>query len=408
MAAAARSSTETCWRRPVRSRHSSAAASPAAPMVASAAVTTLKRPGWTGSPPTRTMSSRAARSPPACSQSPARRRVASERSGLRIIVRRGYHSPVRIVFPDGAGCVQSPADLEPLRRLGTVDFHDGPPRDRAELIARLREADAVVLDYSEMDAEILRACPRLRFISFLGIGYASCIDVDAATRQGITVANTPDYGSTSVAEHALAMMLALTRHVAAGDRSLREGRWEPGRFHGIELRGKTLGVVGLGPIGLEMARLGAGIGMRVIAWTRRAGPGRAPAGVEMVALETLFERADVVSLHLAYSRDTEGLISRALLSRMQRGAWFVNTARARIVDNVALVELLESGRIRGAALDVHETEPTPVPHPMAGVPNVLLTPHIGYNTTEASANMLRISIATLEAFARGERLHVVN
>jgi phosphoglycerate dehydrogenase-like enzyme len=315
---------------------------------------------------------------------------------------------VRIVFPDGAGCVQSPAELEPLRRLGTVDFHDGPPRDRAELIARVRDADAVILDYSEMDAEVLRACPRLRFISFLGIGYASCIDVEAATRQGITVANTPDYGSTSVAEHALAMMLALTRHVAAGDRSLREGRWEPGRFHGIELRGKTLGIVGLGPIGAEMARLGAGIGMRVIAWTRRAAPERAPGGVQLVSLEALFERADVVSLHLAYTRDTEGLVSRALLSRMKPGAWFVNTARARIVDNAALAELLAAGRIRGAALDVHDTEPTPVPHPMAALPNVLLTPHIGYNTTEASANMLRISIATLEAFVKGERLHVVN
>jgi D-3-phosphoglycerate dehydrogenase / 2-oxoglutarate reductase len=315
---------------------------------------------------------------------------------------------VRIVFPDGAGCVQSPSELEPLRRLGRVDFHDGPPRDRAELVDRVRDADAVILDYSEMDAEVLRACPRLRFISFLGIGYASCIDVEAATRQGITVANTPDYGSTSVAEHALAMMLALTRHVAAGDRSLREGRWEPGRFHGIELRGKTLGIVGLGPIGLEMARLGTGIGMRVIAWTRRATPGRAPAGVEMVSLEELFERADVVSLHLAYSRETEGLISRALLARMKPGAWFVNTARARLVDNVALAEMLTAGRIRGAAMDVHETEPTPVPHPLAAVPNLLLTPHIGYNTTEASANMLRISIATLEAFTRGERLHVVN
>ena len=315
---------------------------------------------------------------------------------------------MRIVFPDGAGCVQSPADLEPLRRLGTVEFHDGPPRDRPELIARVRDADAVILDYSEMDGEVLRACPRLRFISFLGIGYASCIDVDAATRQGITVANTPDYGSTSVAEHALAMVLALTRHVAAGDRSLREGRWEPGRLHGIELRGKTLGVVGLGPIGQEMARLGAGIGMRVIAWTRRAIPGRAPAAVELVTLEALFERADVVSLHLAYSKETEGLISRALLQRLKPGAWFVNTARARIVDNAALVELLASGRIRGAAFDVHETEPTPVPHPMASLRNVLLTPHIGYNTTEASANMLRIAIATLEAFTRGERLHVVN
>jgi D-3-phosphoglycerate dehydrogenase len=315
---------------------------------------------------------------------------------------------VRIVFPDGAGCVRSPSDLEPLRRLGQVDFYDGPPRDRAELIARVRDADAVVLDYSLMDAEVLRACRRLRFISFLGIGYASCIDVEVATRQGITIANTPDYGSTSVAEHALALMLALTRHVAAADRSLREGRWEPGRFHGMELRGKTLGIVGLGPIGLEMARLGTGIGMRVIAWTRRAAPGRAPAGVELVPLEQLFERADVVSLHLSYSRETEGLVSRALLARMKPGAWFVNTARAKLVDNAALAELLAAGRIRGAAMDVHETEPTPVPHPLAALPNVLLTPHIGYNTPEASANMLRISIATLEAFTRGERLHVVN
>src|SRR5204863_8081836 len=141
------------------------------------------------------------------------------------------HLAMRIVFPAGAGCVQDPSELEPLRKLGEVDFYDGPPSDRATLIERLQPAEAVVLDYSEMDAEILRACPRLRFISFLGIGYASCIDVDAAARQGITVANTPDYGSTSVAEHALAMMLALTRHVAAGDRSLREGRWAPGRLH---------------------------------------------------------------------------------------------------------------------------------------------------------------------------------
>jgi phosphoglycerate dehydrogenase-like enzyme len=315
---------------------------------------------------------------------------------------------VRIVFPDGAGCVQSPADLEPLRRLGQVDFHAGPPRDREELVARVRDAEAIILDYSELDAAVLAACPRLRFISFLGIGYASCIDVEAATQRGITIANTPDYGSTSVAEHALAMMLALVRHVAAGDRSLREGCWEPGRLQGIQLRGKTLGLVGLGPIGAEMARLGAGIGMRVIAWTRRATPGRAPAGVELVPLEAVFERGDVVSLHLAYSRETERLVSRALLMRMKPGAWFVNTARARLVDTAALTELLASGRIRGAAMDVHETEPTPVPHPLAHLPNVLLTPHIGYNTAEASASMLRISIATLEAFVRGERLHVVN
>jgi D-3-phosphoglycerate dehydrogenase len=315
---------------------------------------------------------------------------------------------MRIVFPDGAGCVQHPSDLDRLRAIGPVDFHDGVPSDRAELLERLRPADAVVLDYSVLDAEALRACERLRFIAFLGIGYASYIDVAEATRRGIAVAYTPDYGATSVAEHALAMMLALTRHVGPAFVSAREGRWEPGRFQGMELRGKTLGIVGLGPIGTEMARLGAGIGMRLLAWTRRASPDRAAHGVTLVSLEDLFAAADVVSLHLGYTAESHGLISRALLERMKPGAWFVNTARARLVDNDALADLLRAGRLRGAALDVHDTEPPPLDDPFRTLPNVLITPHIGYNTAEASSSMLRIAIATVEAFARGERLHVVN
>ena len=315
---------------------------------------------------------------------------------------------MRIVFPDGAGCVQDPSDLEPLRKLGQVDFYDGPPPDRAQLIERLRPAEAVVLDYSEMDAEVLRACERLRFVSFLGIGYNSCIDVAEATRRGIDVAYTPDYGATSVAEHALAMILALTRHIGPAFVSAREGRWEPGRFQGMELRGKTLGIVGLGPIGTEMARLGAGLDMRLLGWTRRASAERARHGVTLVSLEELFATADVVTLHVAFTPESHGLISRALLERMKPGAWFVNTARAKLVDNAALVDLLRSGRLRGAALDVHDTEPPPADDVFRTLPNVLLTPHIGYNTREAASNMLRIAIATVEAFARGERLHVVN
>jgi phosphoglycerate dehydrogenase-like enzyme len=315
---------------------------------------------------------------------------------------------VRIVFPDGAGCVRDPAELDPLRALGSVDFYEGPPPDRATLIERLRPAEAVVLDYSEMDAEVLRACDRLRFVSFLGIGYNSCIDVPEATRRGVAVAYTPDYGATSVAEHALAMMLALTRHIGPAYLSARAGRWEPGRFHGMELRGKTLGIVGLGPIGAEMARLGAGLGMRLLGWTRRASAARAVHGTTLTSLEELFATADVVTLHLAYTPESHGLISRALLERMTRGAWFVNTARARLVDNDALVDLLRGGHLAGAALDVHDTEPPPADYVFRTLDNVLITPHIGYNTREAGSNMLRIAIATVEAFARGERLHVVN
>ena len=315
---------------------------------------------------------------------------------------------MRIVFPDGAGCVQQPSDLEPLRTLGPVDFHDGPPKDRAELIERLRPAEVVILDYSTLDADVLRACERLRFISFLGIGYRSYIDVEEATRRGVAVAYTPGYGATTVAEFALGMILALTRHIGQAFVSAHEGRWEPGRFQGMELAGKTLGIVGMGPIGTEMTRLGAGVGMRLLGWTRRPSPERARHGLTFVSLEELFSAADVVTLHLAYTPETEGLIGRPLLERMKPGAWFVNTARAKIVDNVALVELLRAGRLQGAALDVYEMEPTPADDVFRTLPNVLVTPHIGYNTREAGSNMLRIAIATVEAFARGERLHVVN
>jgi phosphoglycerate dehydrogenase-like enzyme len=314
---------------------------------------------------------------------------------------------LRIVFPEGAEFVEDPAELDPLRRLGTLTLRPGAPKDQADLVERCRDAEAVFLDYSLMDAAVLRALPALRFVCFLGIGYRAHIDVKEAARRGVVVTYTPDYGATSVAEHALGLMLALARHIAPGLVSMRAGRWEPGRFKGVELRGKTLGLVGLGPIGSEMARLGAGLGMGLLGWTRRSTPERARHGLTLVPLEELFGQADVVSLHLSHTPETERLVSRALLERMKPTAYFVNTARAKIVDNAALAELLAARRIAGAALDVHEEEPPRGAYAFAGLPNVLITPHIGYNTREAASNMLRIAIATLEAFARGERLHVV-
>jgi D-3-phosphoglycerate dehydrogenase len=173
---------------------------------------------------------------------------------------------MRIVFPDGAACVQSPTDLEPWKQLGPVDFYQDLPRDKSELVARVRQAEAVVLDYSVLDAEVLQQCPQLKLVCFLGIGYRNYVDVEVATQRGVVITYTPDYGATSVAEHTLGLILALTRHIGASFVSFRDGRWEPGRFQGVELRHKKLGIVGLGPIGMEMARLGAGIGMLLLFW----------------------------------------------------------------------------------------------------------------------------------------------
>lgn len=315
---------------------------------------------------------------------------------------------MRIVFPEGSGCVQKPEDLLFVKKLGTVDYYDAPPQNKADLIQRLCDADVVFLDYSVMDAEVIAACPKLKFICFFGIGYGNCIDVAAATAHGVTVSYTPGYGATAVAEYTLGLMLSLTRHIAASYYSLKHGEWLSAKFQGVDLKGKALGLVGLGPIGADMARLGAGIGMKLLGWTRNATPDRAIHGLKLVSLEALFSAADVVSIHLSLNAQTERLVSRTLLEKMKPSAYFVNTSRAKIADTQALAELLQQGKIAGAALDVHEEEPAPMNYLFASLPNVLVTPHIAYNSKEAGENMLRIAYATLEAFLKGEKLHVVN
>ena len=313
-----------------------------------------------------------------------------------------------IVWPEGSGCVQKPEDLDPLKKMGTVEYYDTPPKDKQQLIERVEKADVIFLDYSTLDAEVLEKCRELKFICFLGIGYANCIDMEAAEKKGVVVAYTPGYGANSVAEFALGLILALARHIGFAYLSTKNGAWEPNKFLGMELRGKTMGIVGLGPIGVEMARLSSAIGMETLAWTRNPNPERAKYGLRFVSLEELFASSDIVSVHLSYTGETERMISRSLLGRMKPDAHFINTARAKIVDNDALYEMLSEGRIAGAALDVHEEEPAPGDYRFLSLPNVLICPHMAYNTTEAGENMLRIAIATLEAYLKGEKLHVVS
>ena len=315
---------------------------------------------------------------------------------------------MNIVFPDGAACLSDPAELDPLRSLGEVRYYDTLPQSKDELISRLKNAHIVVIDYSKVDAEVMEQCPSLRFFCFLGIGYRAFIDVDAASARGIVVSYTPSYGSASVAEHAIMLMLALARRLVPADRSIREGRWEPGKYQGLELKGKTLGIVGMGPIGMEVARIASGLDMRLVGWTRHPNPERQLFGLEYRSLEALFSEADVVSLHLAHTPETERLISEELLRRLKPSALFINAARAQLVDNAALTRMLQAGEIGGGAFDVYEEEPPPADFALELPDNVILTPHMGFNTKEAASNMLSMTIENIHAFVDGRQLNVAN
>jgi D-3-phosphoglycerate dehydrogenase len=228
-------------------------------------------------------------------------------------------------------------------------------------------------------------------IVFLGTGAASFIDLAAAERLGIRVRAYGGYGDQSVAEHAVALMFAASRQLARMDRNLRQGQFEA--LDGIELAGKILGVVGTGGIGKAMIRLGAGLGMEVIAANRSGVPGDLPC--RAVELEALLAEADVVSLHLVLNEGTRGMIDARRIGLMRPGTILINTARGAILDESALVEALRAKRIGHAGLDVFADEPLPAGHPLTGLDNVTLTPHAAFMTREASERLLRMALEIL-------------
>ncbi len=223
---------------------------------------------------------------------------------------------------------------------------------------------------------------------FLGTGARSYMDPEALATLGITVHTIKGYGDTAVAECAFALMWAAARGLATMDRALREGRWQ--RTDGMQLRGKTLGLIGFGGIAQEVARLALGAGMRVVAWNRTP---RDHAGVEFVGIDTLLATSHVVSLHLLLTDQTRGFLSRERLAAMRDGAILVNTARGALLDETALVDALTSGKLAHAGLDVFTVEPLPAQHPFTTLPNVTLSAHSAFRTPEASSNLVEAALA---------------
>jgi D-3-phosphoglycerate dehydrogenase len=271
-----------------------------------------------------------------------------------------------------------------------LEIHLGSP-SREEVIDLLADSPFAMNDHTLFDEALLSSCPALKVIVFLGTGAASYIDLGAAERLGIRVRAYGGYGDQSVAEHALALMFAAARQLTLMDRALRTGRWET--LNGIELAGRTLGVIGTGGIGKAMIRLGAGIGMRVIAWNRSGVPDDLPYAP--VDLEELLARADVVSLHLVLNEQTRGFLDARRIGLIKRGAIFINTARGAIVDETALVAALEERRIGHAGLDVFTEEPLPPGHPLTRLDNVTLSAHAAFATREASERLLRTALEIL-------------
>ena len=258
-----------------------------------------------------------------------------------------------------------------------------PPKDTAAIKKALADATAWILrSGTQVTTELLEAAPNLKVIGRAGIGVDN-IDLEAATRRGILVMNTPGGNAVSVAEHTFALLLALARRVPAADQSTRAGEWRKNEFAGFELKGKTLGLVGLGRIGQEVARRALVFEMQVLAHDPFVAAALArDLGVELVALDDLLARADFLSLHVTLTPETQRLLNRERLARSKRGIRILNTARGELVDEAALAEALQSGQVAGAALDVFADEP-PRDSPLLKLPNVIATPHIGGSTAEA-------------------------
>jgi D-3-phosphoglycerate dehydrogenase len=316
---------------------------------------------------------------------------------------------VKIVVPDDFPAVLTGSPAEPrLRAIGDLTVHTERGADReAELARRVGDAEIVVniRAHARFTERVLMACPRLRMISIWGTG-TDHVDLAACRARGVTVTSTPGLNAHAVAEHTMALMLAVTRRIPELDRQVRAGEWPRALL--AQLEGRTLGLVGLGAVGRRVAALAAPFGMRVLAWTWGPDAGRAAAaGARHVPVEALLAESDVVSLHLRLSPETEGFLSRHRLALMKPTAFLVNTARAALVDREALVEALGGGHLAGAALDVFHEEPIAALDPLLALPNVVLTPHDAGMTREVIDGGLQRAVENVECFLRGEPRDVV-
>lgn len=317
---------------------------------------------------------------------------------------------MKIVVLDGF--TLNPGDLnwDELKSLGDCEIHDRTPPQ--EVLTRAADAEIVLTNKTVLTREQIQSLPRLKCIGVLATG-TNIVDVLAARERNIPVTNVPAYGTKSVAQMTLALLLELTQHAGHHAQTVREGRWTRSADWCywdrplMELDGLTMGIVGFGRIGRAVGALAAAFGMKILAHSRSQ-PQSPPSSVLFVGLETLFRKSDVVSLHCPLTAETKQLVNADRLAWMKPSAFLLNTSRGPLIDEPALADALNAGKIAGAGLDVLSVEPPPADNPLLTTRNCLITPHIAWATRAARSRLMQIAVANIRAFLSGRLQNVVN
>lgn len=314
---------------------------------------------------------------------------------------------MKIVILDGAALNPGDLDWKGLAQFG--DYTVYPRTDTVrEAIARIGSGEIVLTNKTPITREILDACPHIRYIGVLATGY-NVIDCQAAREKGIPVTNVPSYGTNAVAQFTMALLLEICHKVGLHDAAVHEGQWERSPVFSFwltpqsELAGKTMGIIGLGRIGTAVAKLANAFGMRVIAYSRTK-----KEGIDCVDLDTLLEQSDVISLHCPQFPETERLIRKETLDKMKDGAILLNTSRGGLLDEADVAEALESGKLRGAAVDVVSQEPILGTNPLLRAPNCIITPHMAWAPVESRLRLMDCVVENLHCFLSGTPQNVVN
>ncbi len=300
--------------------------------------------------------------------------------------------------------------LEILERARGIEVVYQPGLSPGALVDAIADAEGLVIrSGTKVTGDVIARAERLRVIGRAGIGVDN-VDVSAATARGIAVLNTPEGNNVTTAEHAIALLVSLARHIPQATASMKAGQWEKNKFTGLELFNRTLGVIGIGNIGKIVAQRAQGLGMRVVAYDPHIVPDvAAKLDVELLSLDDLLARSDVITIHVPKTKETAGLLGADAFSKVKRGVLVVNAARGGIVSEAALLEALEDGRVGGAALDVFEKEPVEKDHPLVRHEKVICTPHLGASTEQAQVNVaIAIAEQVRDFLANGVIRNAVN